>query len=210
MFTLLPLIEASWHPPIAVAISASAVFLCIVAPKTLRSLHNTNGSCLFFFIHMSSLLKGPSSTKHWNSVLSELQMTTVMQTVDLSHLVIIKGAVFFPEADQRCFSLSTTISKLFWNVEEKEFTMWQELGILTYLDLDICQFWHMHIRPMFLKVTWLLKNCLASNHQNHFFPWTTMSNQLKVTQLWIIIPKTLDSNLVQRQVGMLVQTTEAM
>lgn len=111
---------SQWYPPIAVSISASAVFSCVLAPKPLRSLHRHKWKVFVFSYICLCCSKDPTAQNIETQLLSELQMTTVMQRVNLSHLVFIKKAFFFPSADQCCSSPSTTISKLFWNVEEKE------------------------------------------------------------------------------------------
>lgn len=104
-------------------ISASAVFSCVLAPKPLRSLHRHKWKVFVFSYICLRCWKDPTAQNIETQLLSELQMTTVMQRVNLSHLDFIKRAFFFPSADQCCSSRSTTISKLFWNVEEKNYNV---------------------------------------------------------------------------------------
>lgn len=115
--------EANWHPPIAVSISASAVTLCVLAPKP-----DMNRSFLFFHRYV------------------------------------------FPSANQSCSSISTTISRLFWNVDEKNYKMtraghidlfchafktrFRHLSVFTHAQLV-----HVFKNDMTFKKLWKYQSC---------------------------------------------------
>lgn len=65
---------------------------CVLAPKPVRSLHRHKWKLFVFSYIRLRCSKDPIAQHIENWPLSELQMTTTMQRVDFSHLVIIKAA----------------------------------------------------------------------------------------------------------------------